>query len=425
MAENLNTTAIGDAFESRSLEIIKRLIEEEQIGHLKQHLKIFRKKGYFSHSRQKDITFDLTIEVWPPNAERYSLLYVIECKSYKGRVPVDEIETFHSQLVQLQAFNLKGIFISNSPLQEGGYNLAKSTGMMVIQGETADDYKIILHKSNKSSTKAKIPILNGTQNKDLIDAGVYLVEELVDKRILLGFKEIESNSHISYNIDRLSKKDIQEIAEEELNKIDPRILSDGYVVNYDKLIDYLRNGLNIEVEVISCQSEVLGFCNLQRQVIGINSSIRNSVREIFILAHELGHFVLHQKLKIGSTFYEYFEDPNFNFKSNRYVLNNPKNWVEWQANYFASSFILPEIPFRARLKWWQHRLNFTRGRIYLDDQYQNQKDFRLLVEKMAYTFNTSKTSIIFRLEEFDLINHQSRLKTIRQIFEEYGDELLV
>ena len=37
----LNTTEIGDRFESKSLEIIKKIIEEEQLGNLTEHIKIF------------------------------------------------------------------------------------------------------------------------------------------------------------------------------------------------------------------------------------------------------------------------------------------------------------------------------------------------------------------------------------------------
>ena len=77
----LNTVEIGDKFESKSLDIIKKLIEEEQLGHMTEYIRIFQKKEYYSTLRKKNIKFDLTIEVWPPGANRYVLLYIIECKS--------------------------------------------------------------------------------------------------------------------------------------------------------------------------------------------------------------------------------------------------------------------------------------------------------------------------------------------------------
>jgi hypothetical protein len=162
MTTKINTTEIGDKFENKPLDIIRKVIEEEQLGLLSDYIKIFQKKEYPSTLRKKTIKFDLTIEVWPPGANRYVLLYIIECKDYEKRVPVCKIEDFHSKILQVAGVNVKGIFISNSPLQESGYNIAESVGMMVIQGESSDDYKIILHKKSHSDILDRIPIVKET-----------------------------------------------------------------------------------------------------------------------------------------------------------------------------------------------------------------------------------------------------------------------
>lgn len=150
MSTTLNTTQIGDNFESRSLAIIKKVIEDEQLGYLGKHLKIFTKndKGYYSHHRKGEIYFDIIIEVWPPGANRYVLIYFIECKDYQTRVPINDVEEFHKKIEQVSGVNAKGIFISNSPLQKAAYNYAESVGMMLIQAEAVDNYNIILHKTN-------------------------------------------------------------------------------------------------------------------------------------------------------------------------------------------------------------------------------------------------------------------------------------
>lgn len=144
---------------------------------------------------------------------------------------------------------------------------------------------------------------------------------------------------------------------------------------------------------------------------------------MFILAHELGHFILHQKLSIGQTTYDAFEDSEYNFRTDKYDLTNPKHWIEWQANYFASSLVLPKVPFLARVYRYQDILNKSRGKIYLDDQYQNRKDFSELVKRLSYFFNVSKTTVIYKLNEMGLINDQSRLKQIGQIISEYKLDL--
>lgn len=423
MTTKVNTTEIGDNFESKSLNIIKKVIEEEQLGHLAKHLKIFSKKRYYSNLRKKNIKFDLTIEVWPPGANRYVIIYIIECKDYDKRVPVDDIEEFHHKIQQVSGVNVKGIFISNSPLQEGGFNIAESVGMMVIQGESSDDFKIVLHKTNRNRKSNKIPFINETLDIGLIDAGSEQIEKLVDKKILGILYENLSKSHVSYNIDKLSKKDIEQIVNKELNKVNPKILSEAKSLSSKSLINYVQDELNIRVVDIEFQSNLLGTSDIRNSNIGLNKTIKGTNRELFILAHELGHFILHQKLSIGQTTYDAFEDSEYNFRTDKYDLTNPKHWIEWQANYFASSLVLPKVPFLARVYRYQDILNKSRGKIYLDDQYQNRKDFSELIKRLSYFFNVSKTTVIYKLNEMGLINDQSRLKPIGQIISEYKLDL--
>ena len=87
----MNTVKIGDKFEDKSYDLIQKAIENDELGISKTSAVVFRQKGYYSNDREKDIIFDLAIEIWPKNAKRFTLLYLIECKSSpKGHnVPVD------------------------------------------------------------------------------------------------------------------------------------------------------------------------------------------------------------------------------------------------------------------------------------------------------------------------------------------------
>ncbi|GAB3800175.1 hypothetical protein GCM10028819_24980 [Spirosoma humi] len=49
----INTTKIGDQFEAKSLDIIMKVIEDGQLAHLADHVKIFQKKEYYSSLRKK------------------------------------------------------------------------------------------------------------------------------------------------------------------------------------------------------------------------------------------------------------------------------------------------------------------------------------------------------------------------------------
>lgn len=424
MTSKINTTEIGDRFEKKSLEIIKKVIEEEQLGLLSEYIRIFQKKEYTSNLRQKKIKFDLTIEVWPPGANRYVLLYIIECKDYATRVPVNKIEDFHSKIQQVAGVNVKGIFISNSPLQEGAYNIAESVGMMVIQGESSDDYNIILHKKNISGSDNKIPFIQGTSVNSIIDFGIEQIEKLIDKKILNSFQEISNCSRISYGIDKISKIEIEQKAYKELDCLNPQILKDGYPLKIKDLIEFMNNKFGIKISYFECDN-VYGKCNIKDGIINVSKSIQGTNRELFVLSHELGHYFLHQKLSIGQKLYDLFDDPVYNFKTGSYDLVNPRNWIEWQANCFASYFTMPNAPFLARVWMSQDTLYGRRGRIYLDDQKENVSRYMELISRLSYKFNVSKASIIYKLKDLDLINNNSRLKSIGQIVIECEEEFLI
>jgi Zn-dependent peptidase ImmA (M78 family) len=413
----MNTVEIGDQFELKSLGIIQKLIESEDLGLFSKHIKVFQKKGYYSNLRKKNIIFDLTIEVWPPNAERYVMIYIIECKDYNHRVPVSKIEDFHSKITQVSGVNVKGVFISNSPLQEGGYNIAESTGMMVIVGESSENFKIILHKKTLNSEDVKIPFIKGTsvffENNEEIER----IEKLIDKQVLNSFEKIVDENKISYGIDKLSKENIEKIANYELDKIDLKINSDAHTLSVNKITDFLKKEYLIDF-LENNEENILGKCDLKNNSIQINSKIYNTNRHLFILAHEFGHYILHQKLFIGQKLYETFDDPEYNFKTGKYDLMNPKHWIEWQANHFAASLVLPKRSFLYHFCRSQDQLNIKRGKLFVDDQTNNIFVFNEIVKKLSYIFSVSKTSIIYRLYELDLIIDKTNIKSIGKIINE-------
>jgi hypothetical protein len=102
----VNTVKKGENFESKSKEILKKVIEEERLGHRPEYLRIYEKKKYYSKERKKEIEFDLTIEIWPPGADRYVIIYIIECKDYKSRVPVEKLSDFVTRLGKWQGLML-------------------------------------------------------------------------------------------------------------------------------------------------------------------------------------------------------------------------------------------------------------------------------------------------------------------------------
>ena len=74
---------------------------------------------------QRKIKVDVSFELTPLGGAR--TIYVVECKCYNHRVPVDDIEEFHSKLDDIGAH--KGILITTVGFQEGAIKTAKGRGI--------------------------------------------------------------------------------------------------------------------------------------------------------------------------------------------------------------------------------------------------------------------------------------------------------
>ncbi len=135
----------GDALEDKAYEIIKSELSEGNLGIAPAMARSFQKKGYFSKDREKDIIVDLSIEVWLPNAENYSLLWVGECKNYGHKVPVDDVEEFKAKLDQIAGKNVKGVIISTNSYQSGALNYAKNQGIGLIRLMPDGQVKWVVH----------------------------------------------------------------------------------------------------------------------------------------------------------------------------------------------------------------------------------------------------------------------------------------
>jgi len=223
----MNTTKKGDVLENNALGIIEKLIEDQRLGILKDCIRIYNKKDKKYPSKLKgrsDVEFDLTIEVWAPGAPKYSMIYIFECKNYKHRVPIGQIKKFHSDITETHGVNAKGILISSSPLEKGAFEFAEANDMMVIEGESKDNFKITLYKRTQKKDSL-IPFISEKKDIKLLDEGTLSLIKLIDEKIISSLKKPSSN--VAYNIDRLSKVDINQIALNELNNISPRIITSG------------------------------------------------------------------------------------------------------------------------------------------------------------------------------------------------------
>lgn len=129
----MSTRAKGNDFENRVFDAIQDELAGDRLGLSPAHARAFKRKGYYSRDRDADIVTDISIEVWLPSADRWSILWVCECKDYSGLVPVDDLEEFKAKLDQIAGANKKGVMAISGALQKSALAFAKSNGIGIIR----------------------------------------------------------------------------------------------------------------------------------------------------------------------------------------------------------------------------------------------------------------------------------------------------
>lgn len=373
----MNSVAKGDLFEEKCYSIISSALHKGELGVIPNICKIFKKKKYFSVKRNSEIIFDLTIEVQPQGANKPTLVYIIECKNLGNKVPVDDVEEFESKISGLHGFQVKGVMISSTSFQRGGFSTANNLGLLLI--EVSDTgYEIVLYSK--------------TQNNN-IDR----IQESIRQAIYKGFDIVKIEG-----LARLSKSQI--------NKISNNILGEFYqysntAYTLENFIQYLGDCHKLTIEIAPESSNFQGkfLPNLNKILINKNL-IGNSLKYNFVLLHEISHFYLHKNVMANKNIYEAFTDVEFDYVENKYTLQNPRNWIEWQANYLASCLALPEDKVLATVVLWQINNGIrNKGTIFLDDQPVNYDDYKSLSNILSQSFKISKTAIKYRLIDMQIL----------------------
>lgn len=112
-----------------------------------------------------------------------------------------------------------------------------------------------------------------------------------------------------------------------------------------------------------------------KTIVKVDSNISTVQRKRFVAVHELGHFFLHKNLNFHS-------DDEKSLSWNRLEETYQKGIQEIEANDFAGEFLMPEHVFR----------DFISGKTFGPD----------LIRELSIRFNTSLTSVIFRMITLDI-----------------------
>lgn len=415
-----SSTAKGTRLENQVYDLVSKLLKDDNFIVPQKTSKVFKKKGYYSPKREKEIIFDVTIETTLPNADKYSLLTIIECKNLNKNVTVDDVEEFGSKINQVGEHNTKGIIITAHSFQQSALNIAQKEGIALIRLNSPEEIQWINYRKDSNENLFN----NDLELTDETCLNEPFICKIGDKKVTNFADLLLEFSVLDYFNDSEEFIKIPFVTHERLNHIVDKLFKnnvyDGSVLNFDKLTKFLEPKYNVKFEFDLLEQEnYLGKIEFNPLTIKISNQARKDKnRWRFTLAHEIGHLILHSPL-----LKERLKEKNDteNTLALKYSSSNKHSErLEIQANLFASYLLLPENVLIPRMQRIFTEYRIHRKRLYLDRQPVNQGEVFEIMNKLSTEFEASIEAIRLRLIKLNLLidDSDSSLKTlIRKYFQ--------
>jgi Zn-dependent peptidase ImmA (M78 family) len=425
----MNTVQKGDVLEQTAFKIIDEAVRSGRLGINPDFCKVRSKVPYFSKDRNSDIIFDLSIELKLAGSTDLHLLYLIECKNYGSLVPVSDVEEFICKIQQVAGLNVKGVFMTNSDLQSGAYNLLKSKGMMWIKVDDDAGNIILYNKSRKSPRTALLKDSAWTEDmakieeiKQLYSNGDVIANPENVDAIIREFLVRELNAKVNWSpgeemrsLEFLSKRILSEMSQKILNTFDGSLIENGRAVPVDSFMEFITKTFNVKFAIDVAfpleKSHENGYFERKKKTIHINPELAGTGQFAFVVMHEISHFILHSKTKISRKEYEQTPDSRFDKSTGRHVLEKEKHWIEWQANYLASCLLMPEVSLMWKLVEWQMTNGISKfGSLWVDHQECNILAYQKAMTILAYQFGVSKGVLEIRMADLGMVRYENERK---------------
>jgi hypothetical protein len=154
-------------------------------------------------------------------------------------------------------------------------------------------------------------------------------------------------------------------------------------------------------------SVILGKTQLNPLGLYVDVSLVNDPRFNFVLGHELGHVVLHRSVDLKRTGYEQQEliDSEKDLVTGKKNLRTPREWLEWQANYFSSAILMPRLSVRAAIIAKQKEMDIKRnlGYIILEAKPYSINDYKAVKTHLGLIYEVNATNVECRLKDLGIL----------------------
>ncbi len=194
----------------------------------------------------------------------------------------------------------------------------------------------------------------------------------------------------------------------------------------DKMMSskYVEFDFNSDLGVSSRGNKIYGAFDPRLRSIQIDRSLdKNGPQFKFTLAHEIGHFALHRKLRLN---YSELDEPTPRISSSRRSFyfhrqeqfTTSRHWLEWHANYFALGLTLPRLSFVPTVRAVQKAVGISRhlGVFYLTEAAESRIHFAACIDALSKIYDAPRTLVTRRLSSLEMViddrkglNHFSKL----------------
>lgn len=216
-----------------------------------------------------------------------------------------------------------------------------------------------------------------------------------------------------FGVPILDRNDLERIAETFLSRYAAEVLEAPRFTPLGRILQELKQkGLTIDLSASLGLSpeghRYLGSFEPTSLTIRIDQILlQNDPRFPFTVAHELGHFLLHRNVDLlaldasGSE----IRDTTRHLALNRVDAGNPRSFVEWQANRFATGILLPRRTVANAIQAIQIELGISRnlGTIWIDASDSSREDYRETVIRLAALYQASRAVVRYRLDDLGFL----------------------
>jgi hypothetical protein len=417
----MSTTEQGNSLEDRVFDYFSKEIEEGRFLARPENCRIFKKKGYYSKDREKEIVFDIAIEISFTSAATHSILCLVECKNYTHRVPVDDVEEFYAKTQQITPSNTKAIVASTNSFQDGAFKYAKSKGIGLLRYFEPNSVEWKLHRSHSSASGISSSNASaGLKTQEFVSRyfefycyvdGVYtnsigwfflcLIRASADLSLRNILRDLEQGFiNRKPSVPFLEPNNIAEHCAKLLSSV--RYMSGR--VPLEKICQELAatSGLQIGYDVLP--PGVLGTISFNPARIQIDDvQTKDTGRTRFTIAHEIGHLQLGHGRFLSR---DVVRSADIDLEENPAVEIEDMTRMEWQANRFASYLLLPEQDLLWSVRQKATELGISdrgHGLLYLDAQPYNRHAFYAVTGHIMRKYDVSRTVVSIRLKELGLL----------------------